>query len=167
MRALVCFMVSMGIVPNAVSAQVTVGFAVVTGTEVAVRATAGPEGGQVRVPIGTLVSTGDVEQQDLVLGRSIELELEPGEARTVNVPAFCIHLSRQSPRAGGRLTAIGMADPAIARLITAGRGYAEDDVQSAVWAFADGYPPRDAAAKLFLLAGLLPKRSDALASGAR
>jgi hypothetical protein len=132
---------------------------VVTGTEVAVHATAGPEGGLARVPIGTLVSTGDVEQQDLVLGRTLELELEPGETRTVNVPAFCVHLSRESPRAGGRLTAIGAADPTLARLLAAGRGYSDDDVQSAVWAFVDGCPPRGEAAKMFVFAGVVPKRN--------
>jgi hypothetical protein len=115
------------------------------------------------IPIGTLVSTGDVQQQDLVLGRSIELELEPDEARTVNVPAFCVHLSRQPPRAGGALQAIGMAEPALARLLNVGRAYAENVVQSAVWSFVDGYPPEGLAAKLFLLAGVVSKPRGALA----
>ena len=96
------------------------------------------EGGAVSLPIGTMVSTGDLQQQDLVLGQAIEVELQPNEQRTVTVPAYCMHSSRSVPSPGGGMQAAGNAEAPLERLMAVQHLFPHHVMQQAVWAFRDG-----------------------------
>ncbi len=94
-------------------------------------------GDHVVIPMGTIVSTGDEQQQDLVLGAAVDVELEPGQSTSVVVPTYCLHSHRGSPY--GEMHAIGMATPEIQRLIGI-RSLDQGTLQGAVWAYRDGNP---------------------------
>jgi hypothetical protein len=134
------------------SAQVAVELRANGYTEVRVLLSAGAEGGHAVVPMSTLVSTGDLSQQDLVLGRAVDVELEPNSTQTITVPAFCVNSNRSPPSAGAEVQAVRPADPAVTSLLAAQGPYAQHVVQSAVWAYLDGHAPDEQARKIFLLA---------------
>lgn len=158
MRALTfCGTLSVLFAASAASAQVSVDLRANGYTEVQATLTAGPEGGHVVVPMGTLVSTGDQSQQDLVLGRALDVELEPNTTQVVSVPAFCVNSNRSPPSAGAEVQAVRAADPAVTRLLGAQGSYAQHVVQAAVWAYLDGHTPDEQALKIFRFAGITPK----------
>ena len=101
------------------------------------------EGGAVSLPIGTMVSTGDLQQQDLVLGQAIELDLQPNERRTVTVPAYCMHSSRSVPNPGGGMVAAGNAEAPLEQLMAVQHLFPHHVMQQAVWAFRDGNSVQD------------------------
>ena len=158
MRALTTFGTAIFLLAaSAASAQVSVELRANGYTEVQATLTAGPDGGHVVVPMGTLVSTGDRSQQDLVLGRAVDVELEPNTTQVVSVPAFCVNSSRAPPSAGAEVQAVQAADPAVTRLLSAQGSYPQHVVQAAVWSYLDGHAPDAQALKIFRYAGITPK----------
>jgi len=137
-------------------AEVSVELAASGSGDVIASLSGGSEGGRVVVPVGTIVSGGDISQQDLVLGQPVDVNLAPHERREVTVPAFCIHSSRGVPEPGLQMREVERADPTLVRLLSV-QGQYPHLMQSAVWSYLDGYAPDDQARKVFLMAGVVPK----------
>lgn len=116
------------------------------------------EGGAVSLPIGSVVSTGDLQQQDLVLGQAIEVDLQPNERRTVTVPAYCMHSSRSVPSPGGGMQAAGNAEAPLEQLMAVQHLFPHHVMQQAVWAYRDGNAVSDEyVRKVFLVANVAVK----------
>ncbi len=141
-------------------AQLTVAFAAGAGGNDSVRVSiaASQRGGELHIPAGTLVSTGDGLQQDLVLGEAVDIELQPNQRRAVTVSAYCVHSSRSVPNAGNAMERAGASEQALQRLMAVEDQFSHHVLQSAVWAYRDGSPPSDEmVAKALLVAGVVVK----------
>ena len=54
----------------------------------------GHRGGHFSLAMGTLVTSDDAGLQDLVIGQSVEVDLQPHERRVIPLTAFCVHQNR-------------------------------------------------------------------------
>jgi len=141
-----------------------------TGVDVTIRANgyssvslvlrASEDGGHVSMPIGTLLTTGDLQQQDLVLADAVDVELEPGRQRTLSVRTYCVHPHRSPPRHRAAMNVRGMADSTLAAL--AGEAGTQSSVQEAIWAHLDQRTTHDDEARRILARhGLVVKEARA------
>ncbi|MEM9070293.1 MAG: hypothetical protein AAGE52_17430 [Myxococcota bacterium] len=126
--------------------------------QVQIQLNASPEGGTVAMPVGTLVSTGDLSQQDLVLGEAVEMNLEPNERRTISVAAYCVHSSRSVPNTGVSMAQAGVGERELQRLMAVQNQFSHDIMQRAVWAYRNRETTTDSQVeKVFLVAGVVVK----------
>ncbi len=85
--------------------------------------------------VGEVLENRNEEEQNLVLGEALRLDVAPGKQAQATLSSYCINLERHSPSAGARF-APATRDAELARVVRnngGGRGPARSSVQSAVW----------------------------------
>jgi hypothetical protein len=92
-----------------------------------------PSGGQVEIPAGTVVSSGDASQQDLVTARPIQAQLEPNTYGSVELEGFCMNEERGNVVSGQPMAMQGLADPNVRRILNLADRVPHHDLQQAIW----------------------------------
>ena len=87
--------------------DVQVEFQSVGGTRVEITLIA-EQSGTVTLPAGTIIATEGMDDQRLMIGRTIERTLERGERASMVVSAYCLDYERRPPTSGEAMFRIGV-----------------------------------------------------------
>lgn len=117
------------------SAQVSASFEAAGNgaSHVRVRLAAGARGGELRLPVGTVVSTGDDSVQDLALGRELSVRLGTYETRTVTVESYCLNENRPPATRGTSLKSTRDGSHEVRQIVAQRRRFSHQAIQQALW----------------------------------
>lgn len=97
-----------------------------------------PTGGELYIPAGTVVSTRDAGQQDLMVSRPIRGRLDPGARAQVAVQGFCVNEDRGNVTVGHGMVHAGVGRPDVVALLALSGRVPEHDLQRTIWHLLGG-----------------------------